>query len=167
MNSSLRVAIHTVAGDPVNDDQTLGERMTKLLLSALERGTPSPAGILVSDGQVDLVELRRVVAERVSVRRFLASLSRVQERQVDALGMMGVFRADEDGPRVAMVFLEWPDNRWWQWRALLDGDGAVLAESIAVRSAEDGDPMPPNIGRWWSLGRRLRMLQPVVPAVVH
>jgi len=55
------------------------------------------------------------------------------------------------------VFLEWPDCSWWHWRALLSAEGEVLDDTITVRSAERGDPLPAQLGRWWSTGRRHRL----------
>jgi len=75
---------------------------------------------------------------------------------------MGKFKvqsgSDEQPIELAIVFLECGDCRWWYWRALVDPvDGSVIRESAIVSSAEDGDPLPRTMGRWWSYGRRARM----------
>ncbi|MEQ1507867.1 MAG: hypothetical protein ABMB14_36905, partial [Myxococcota bacterium] len=74
-----------------------------------------------------------------------------------AVGLAGrfVYRARGVGPSpVGLVFLEWPDCRWWSWRVVLDGAGAPVADSESRYCAVDGDALPGGLGRWWSLGRR-------------
>jgi hypothetical protein len=60
---------------------------------------------------------------------------------------------------VALVFLEWADDRWWHWERLLrDGEPASDEEDDLERysRAIDGDPIPDGLGRWFVRGRRTR-----------
>jgi hypothetical protein len=66
--------------------------------------------------------------------------------------------------RALVVYLEWPDNRWWTaWQAL-DADGAPVGDEPQVRRAVEGYPRPGGMGGWFARARRegLRLnLEPV------
>jgi hypothetical protein len=107
------------------------------------------------------------------VPAFLAGLTRSNgDREGDALavGLAGRFllrrrtEPRQSGAPVALVFLEWPDNAWWHWRVLLDGDGTIREDTVTLTRAVDGDPLPDSLGRWWSLGRRMRYQVQYTPA---
>jgi hypothetical protein len=110
------------------------------------------------------VDLLPVVRARIPVPAFLAGLTRSRgegDAEALAVGLAGRFlvrrRSDpqRSGAPVALAFLEWPDNAWWHWRALLDADGAIREDTVTLTRALDGDPLPESLGRWWSLGRRM------------
>ncbi len=73
--------------------------------------------------------------------------------EVEALGLLGRARQGPGGVEHAMAFLEWPDDRWWWWRAPFAGKGVHTAKAL-VRDATLGDPMPDGLGRWWLMRRR-------------
>ena len=95
--------------------------------------------------------------------RFLAGLTRSGSGETDmpvAVGVAGRFmmrvRGSENAAAVpvAIAFLEWSDCRWWHWQLLLGTDGKPMPDGDMHRSADNGDPLPQGLGRWWSLGRR-------------
>jgi hypothetical protein len=132
-----------------------------LVTGALARGGAPPVAVAVRDAVVDLVQLRGVP----QVPRFLAALTRSTRGEAgapSAVGLMGTLptatRDGAQGPWLAAVFLEWPDCRWWYWRALLDADRKEIVPGTATWSrAVDGDRMPARLGRWWTIGRRARL----------
>lgn len=87
----------------------------------------------------------------------------------EAVGLLGrVERGARAGTKpVAVVFLEWPDCRWWMWECqLAEGGANLLLPTVRERAAIAGDPLPGGIGRFWTHGRRLRQavkLSPIPP----
>lgn len=173
---TLQIRIHTLS--PAPDPSSEVERLRTLVQGAVARASAAPSAVVVRPGGTEIIELRPIAAARLSLPLFLAGLTR-SERQGGgtsgpplAVGLVGQFRLRRgparaeaaraeaaraetaDGVPVALAFLEWPDCRWWQWQALLDGERALLQETEVIRRAEDGDPLPSGLGRWWSLGRR-------------
>jgi hypothetical protein len=119
--------------------------------------------VALREDRLDLISLAPVVEAKLPVQRFIAGLTRSTAEgagDVDAVGVIGVVQARQTGETpvpVAMAFLEWPDGRWWHWRALIGLDGThILDDSETLNRAVDGDPLPSNFGRWWSLGRKGR-----------
>jgi hypothetical protein len=158
----LRLRIAVDARPPGRDD---AEHLVGLVRDATGRGAAPPAAVVVREAQTELVELRPPLAAGITVDQFLSGLSRSQPEGRSlplAIGLAGRFvlrRRNEPqppGPRTSLVlvFLEWPDNAWWHWRALLDADGAIVDATATVTRAIDGDALPLGLGRWWSLGRR-------------
>lgn len=162
---NLRLTVQTVARDVAGlEDDALGESLAGMVREAVARkGAPTVATVARAD-RVDLIGLAPVVEGRLPVHGFLASLTRaeVDPGVLDphAVGLMGTVRVRRpgdgvDGAPVAVVFLEWPDCRWWHWRALIEPTtGALLDHTETIRRAIDGDPLPDGLGRWWSAGRR-------------
>jgi len=157
----LRLRISIDARRSGTDD---AEHVVELVRRATERGAAAPAAVVVRAERIELVELVPVVRAGIPVPAFLAGLTRSKgERDAEALavGLAGRFllrrRSDpqRSGVPVALVFLEWPDNAWWHWRALLDADATIREDTITLTRAVDGDPLPESLGRWWSLGRRM------------
>jgi hypothetical protein len=178
--SSLRLKVQRLVRQDGSDDPAeQGARLVAVVRRAIEaRGAPTVA-VVVRPEHVDLVQLRPVISARASLPRFLGALTQSESPggPVEAVGLMGTVRLGRpgaEGPRVpaGLVFLEWADCRWWHWQALLDAESAsVRTDTETIRSAVDGDPLPAGIGRWWSLGRRLRLRarfsQVEEPTVVH
>ncbi len=158
---------------PTGGDEELGAALVDLVTRAVIRGGAPPAGVAGRGDRVDLVGLQGIP----HIPRFLGALTRSTRADlgsVDVVGLLGalptVGRGGEAGPPVAVVFLEWPDCRWWYWRALLGADRKVLLPETATWSrAHDGDRMPPQLGRWWTLGRRAGLSLAFRPAepIVH
>ncbi len=161
------------------DDDAEGLQLVTLVRRALQGGAAPTVAVVIRAQGVDIVELAPLIRAGASLKRFLAALSRstAPGGPPEAVGVIGRVRSRDSssGPRVpeAMVFLEWSDCRWWHWRALLESDGLTLRDGTeTVRSAVEGDRMPPGIGRWWSLGRRLGLKAQLTPvaetsSVVH
>lgn len=145
---------------PDDRDEQEGRALVSLVRQALERGGGAVA-VVVRPDRTELIDLRSVVESRIPVPLFLAGLTRSApegQRLPLAVGIAGKFvsrrTGDAPGVPVGVVFLEWADCRWWHWRVVLGADGRPLQEGETVWRAVDGDPLPPGLGRWWSLGRR-------------
>jgi hypothetical protein len=178
----LRLRVAVDARPPGRDD---AEHLVGLVRNATERGVATPAAVVVREAQTELVELRPALVAGITVDRFLSGLSRSQPEGRSlplAVGLAGRFvlrRRNDPQPNdprtsLVLVFLEWPDNAWWHWRALLDAEGAIVDATATVTRAIDGDPLPHGLGRWWSLGRRrpsIVRFGPTIPseapALVH
>lgn len=147
---------------PADDRETLFDFLVGMVESGAERRRAPPVVVVARGRTLELFAVKPLVDAKVHAQRFLAALTRSQVDEgppPDAVGLMGTFavRPDrEGGPRVpiAQAFVEWPDNAWMHWRTLLDADHAPLASSASRWGAQWGDPLPPQLGRWWSAGRR-------------
>ncbi|MBN2798472.1 MAG: hypothetical protein JXX28_04930 [Deltaproteobacteria bacterium] len=157
-----RFQVHSLSLDPDLSDEAAGRALVSAVIQNLARtgGAPSVA-LAVHLARVDLFPLAQIGVARAELDGFLGALSRAEvdgEASVRAVGLMGSFRWEQRGrapAEVAMVFLEWGDCRWWHWRALLTADRRGVVEGSALfTSAVEGDPKPPQLGTWWSRGRR-------------
>ncbi|MEZ4238151.1 MAG: hypothetical protein R3F59_18785 [Myxococcota bacterium] len=163
---SLRLRVRIVprqASDPALPDhaEREGEALAELVRDLVARGGNGAVLAVVRPDRTELVDLGGLVRAKVAVPLFLAGLTRSVpdgQRLPLAVGLAGRFRMrtapDQPGIPVGVVFLEWADCRWWHWRSVLGADGAPVADGETVWRADDGDPLPPGLGRWWSLGRR-------------
>lgn len=152
---------------PVEDEQE-GQRLVGWVRDAVKARRAPPAAVVLRPEKTEILPLAPVAQARVPAPRFLGALTRSTSEDSGlpyAVGVIGVLRARRAGepkgaPTVpmAVVFLEWGDNRWWYWRAVVDPEtGVVLDDSAVIASAVDGDPMPPAFGRWWALARRANL----------
>lgn len=144
-------------------DEELGLALVDLVRHALTRGQPPTVVTVARPDRIEVIGLAPVLEHGVHVGGFIASLTRAEldppAADPRAVGLMGTLqvRQSPDGVPVpqATVFLEWPDCRWWHWRALVDPTrGELIEDTATIRRATDGDPLPDGLGRWWSLGRR-------------
>lgn len=144
--------------------------------SADEGGLGGAAAVVVRAGAVELVDVTLDQEPRIDREALLIGLTGAdgEHGAVEAVGVIGkVIRRGRRGEiAVALVFLEWEDNRWWCWEAPIAGDGTLREGGALVRSAVDGDALLPGLGRWWCRARRSGLkvrLEPVVTgdAVVH
>ena len=176
--SSMRVRIRSLERGEPRPDSDEGGRLVELVRRAVHTGQAPTTAVVLRPQRVELIGLRPVVEARQPLWRFLAALTRTEtEGSAEAVGVIGRVGLRGEGGRVpaAIVFLEWPDCRWWWWRALLSPtDGQVLTDTETIRCAVEGDPLPRGLGRWWSLGRRQRLAvrlnrldAPPSDAVVH
>ena len=162
----LQIQIQSVtreAGEPWLDAMP----MVSLVRNAITRGSAPLAAVVLRTDRVDIVDLKNIRSAGMSVQSFLAGLSRSTSDdggKVEAIGIIGVLQTrriqatDDRAVPMAIAFMEWEDCRWWSWRGLLDvGQKEVLSSSEVVACAEEGDPLPGRLGRWWSLGRRRKM----------
>ena len=155
----LRLQTLTSAEPLWPDDDRLGERLAALVQENLPRNGAPTVGLVVRPDRIVLVPMRPVVAAKWRVPWVLGGLARWDDGGMpDAIGLMGQVRVrrgkDQPWSPLAVVFLEWPDGRWWQWRALLDGEGALVDDTTDVSRAVDGLPRPGGMGGWWTLARR-------------
>ncbi len=172
--TTLALKMHSLKRDTsgMSDDE-LGDLLVGYVEKALpERRAPAVATI-ARPSRVDVLGLKAIIDARIHVNRFLAALTRadtdIDVEEPSAIGVMGTVRIRQPvqagaskappAPPVPMgvVFLEWPDNRWWLWRTLLDAEGNPVAGTETRTRAVDGDPLPRGFGRWWSLGRRANL----------
>ncbi len=135
-----------------------GRGLAEIVRRGLEgRGAPL-VGVAVRRKHVDLIDLAPVQEAGVSLHQFLAGLcvqGKRRGRLPEAVGVLGVLPAEEASVH-ALVFVEWPDGRWWHWSARLEEDwGGVVEGSVQVRSAEAGHSLPEGLGGWWARGRTL------------
>jgi hypothetical protein len=147
-------------------DEALESQLERLLREATAARAAPPVAWCARGDRIELLPLASLREAGVPTGPFLAALTRSTvddgSEPVEAVGLMGVFSGDPSSPGsppvpMAMAFVEWPDGRWWHWRALVDPDrSAVRNDTATVRNALDGDPLPDHLGRWWSTGRRRR-----------
>ncbi|MEZ4319009.1 MAG: hypothetical protein R3F61_15955 [Myxococcota bacterium] len=161
-------------------DDELGETLVAMVRNAVPRGTAPTVVTVARPERIDVIGLKPVVDHHIPIQGFIASLTRADVEptigDARAVGIMGTVKLRQSGQEapapMAVVFLEWPDNRWWLWRALIDPESkAILTETETLTRAIDGDPMPVGFGRWWSLARRtgmrVTMRHAAPPPVVH
>jgi hypothetical protein len=160
----IRLAIASAPADDADDD-AVGQHLVALVGAALGRGGAPPSAVVLRGERLEIAALHPVIEAGQHPHAFLAGLSRSSmegvPQPVAAVGVIGVFRGNpaerDPGPTapLATVFLEWPDGRWWHWRALVELEKRELREDTAiVRRAVDGDALPDRMGRWWAFGRR-------------
>ena len=165
-------------------DEPLGlEAEAEGLCAIVRRGVKGEGaplvGVAMRSSHIDLIDLDPVRGSRLPLRRFLAGLTLQRDGRGSHPVAVGVLGVVEEGPGVpgphALVFLEWPDGRWWHWSARLDHEeNCVVADTEGVHQAAQGDPLPKGLGGWWALGRTIqasksRGVQPVEkdPEKIH
>jgi hypothetical protein len=153
----------------LTDEREEIEPLVELARQALRARAGGGAGVILRPERYDLVDLNGL--GKVPLPHFLAGLTRSDAAgagPVLAVGIVGRFtirRRDRPPQPVAVAFLEWADCRWSLWQVLLDANGQEVPDTEIRRSAVEGDPLPDGLGRWWTLGRRLKMTLQLGPAV--
>ncbi len=155
--SGIRVRVAHLPRSPrfVGSDDAIGGEMWRELCSHLDRGVPRPAVLSVFDEVVQVVDVAPVLVATPDQHRALAAFAS-QEGSL-AIAIAGVLTRRQRGVvvgRDAMVFLEWPDGRWWWSRRPVGLPGAhrVDAEDVVER-AVDGSPKPVGLGGWYGRAR--------------
>lgn len=160
MPPSFRLRILSAPRDPErfpDGDDALGESVFGMLCTALEKGLPRPAMLVVHPDKVEQFDMVPLLEAYPDDReRMMAAIA--GQPEVACAVVAGVLRVrvgllPEPGRAVA-VFIEWPDNRWWTCWQLLDSSGALRADEPLVRKAVDGWPRPGGVGGWFSTARR-------------
>ena len=161
---NLRLHVRSFSRAEVPSDRFVGDHLVEMLMKASAAGRTGAAAVVVRSKTIDGLDLSALRGVGLPLAWFLAGLtttSTLAGGPVEAVGVMGRVGFRRTGPDgtvpVATVFLEWGDNRWWQWQARLGPDGTPIPETAQVRSASAGDAMPQGLGRWWSAARRRRI----------
>lgn len=168
---TLRLRVGVQPRDPErfpDDDERLGEELSGRLATALERGVPPPVLVVLRADRVEIVDLRPVLEAPVPVDMFLAAAA--GQEGVEAVGLLAVMErraGDRVSERLAVAFLEWPDNRWWHaWCTLPAAPGTTPVPALSHSRALEGSPRPRGLGGWFSRARfhRLRLqVRPMAP----
>jgi hypothetical protein len=167
---SISLQLRTVALQPGLDpsDEATGQRLVEWVRQAVGEGKAAPVAVLQRSGRMDIVGLGPIKYAGLPMPNFLAGLTRSEVDGAGApemLALIGVVQAkrngaDKDAPPIpmAVAFVEWPDNRWWFWKALIAHDKReIRPDTEVITTAVDGDALPRMFGRWWSFGRRAKM----------
>ena len=159
--SRLRLRVRTGVRDPAmlpsDGDDALGEAMFDHLRRTAERkGPPRPALVALTSGQVEQFDVAAVHKNPEPTRsRLMAAIAGRPDLECGALaGTMQLTRGRNQRHRALMVFIEWPDNRWWTAWQLLDADGKPVEGEPVIRRAVDGWPRPRGVGGWFARCRR-------------
>jgi hypothetical protein len=140
------------------DEDRLGEHLRGVVVSALARGGAPTAFVVARRSTLHLIPAQPLVDQKQDLSIFLAGLARWNDEAgppeaVGVLGRVQVRRGDAPWMPLALVFLEWPDGRWWEWRAPLDAAGVMRPDAQVRGRAVDGLPRPSGLGGWWRLSR--------------
>lgn len=174
--ATLQVRIHLQARTafyPVDDD-ALGERLMGLLLDRLRpdpKRPPRPTLFLLQPDVVQVMDLVPVLKSGGDLHRAIASFSTIEGTETVALvGILDRRRRGKSTERVAAVFLEWPDGRWWMSVQAMDAQGLLVGEAPQIFSALNGDGKPRGLGGWFARARfeSLKVyLEPSDQGMVH
>jgi hypothetical protein len=139
------------------EDEPLGESLLAMVLARLPAERPAPAMLVLRGDVVEQVELGPILTAAPPHRsRMMAAFAARPDAECAALiGVLPIRlgRSPEPMP-AAVVFIEWPDNRWWtSWRLLSEANAPLGDESV-IRRAVDGWPKPGGVGGWFALARR-------------
>ena len=160
--STLR--FHTLRDPAPQADEPLARYLVQQVREAIPRKQAGPAVVMARGDRAEVIGIRELrgpdLPPTPDAIALMTRASFPDGAAVRAIGLMGVYgyRARPEDPAVptALVFIEWTDGRWWQWRALIDpSDARLLTETETVLRAVDGLPRPNGLGGWWTRGRRL------------
>lgn len=169
MSERVRIRSRRGLRDPYRfptDDDALGNAIFGEVLASLARGPMPPAMVTLFEHEVVLFDLPTVLSLRSPQREHvIAGLA----GQPDAIcaAMIGRFNL-RVGPNPtptphALVFLEWPDNRWWTAWQPLDPQRQPVGDAPLIRRAVDGWPRPGGIGGWYAACRRMGIRLTLTP----
>lgn len=166
--SSIRLQVRSGARDPLRfpqDDDALGESLFDLFSEALEQGLPRPALLVFRPEQVEQIDALPIMRLPPPLGMRLMSAAAGQDG-VDCVALVAaltVRTGPRTGARAAVVYLEWPDNRWWSCWQPMDDRRELLGDEPAVRRAVEGWPKPGGLGGWFAMARRLGLRLQVRP----
>ena len=177
--TTVRLHVRQRARDPAllpADDEALGDAIFGMLVQALATGLPRPVLLVLREDQVDHVDALPILRlPPDETQRMLSAIAGQDQVQCVALAApLTVRTGPRTGARALVVYIEWPDNRWWTAWQPLDPDNCVMGEERAERTAAEGWPKPGGIGGWFAMARRLSLQLRVThhedsgkPATVH
>lgn len=136
-------------------DEALGASLWSMLVTKLPRGVPRPALVTLFGDTAQIVDLPPILAAGVDVHQATAAFASQEGAEALAtVGVMSRLRAGRTIGRFAVVFIEWPDGRWWCSSHALDASGQLLSElETDVTRAVDGAPKPAGLGAWFRRAR--------------
>ena len=145
------------------DDETLGNHLFDLLKQGLDKGMPRPALLVLRPAEVSQFDLVPLLQTPVHHRQRMMAAIAGQEG-VECAAVVAVLQLRQRGQpkdrpptKVAAVYVEWPNNRWWTAWQPLGPERKLVGDSAIVRHAVDGWPRPSGIGGWFALARRERL----------
>lgn len=163
--SGVRVRVAHLPRVPrfAGSDDDVGHEMWRELVSHLGRGLPRPAVLSLFDEVVQVVDVAPILVASPDQHRAVAAFAS-QEGSL-AIAIAGVLTRRQRGVLVgrdAMVFIEWPDGRWWWARRGLGLPERPLVDADdVVERAVDGAAKPVGLGGWYGRARyeqiRLRL----------
>lgn len=156
-NFSVRVRIGVAPRLPAfpREDEALGRALIEKLSLQLGRGPVPPVALLLREDAVQIVHIAPLLRRGGDTHRLVAALA--GQPGVEAMAVAGMMnRGRRGGPtsRLAGVFIEWADGRWWgSWRPV-DAQGRPIPTDMDdVQRAVDGLPRPAGLGAWFSRAR--------------
>ena len=147
---------------PAGDD-ALGHALFERAAGVLDRGTPRPVMLVLREQQVDQVDVVPLLQAEPAHRERMLSAVAAQDAVTCAalVGGLTLHRRRRGEvvatTRAIVVYLEWPDNRWWTAWQPVDATRSLLGDGPMVRRAVDGEPRPGGIGGWFARARRERL----------
>ncbi|MCB9778146.1 MAG: hypothetical protein H6742_06255 [Alphaproteobacteria bacterium] len=159
MSQTVRLRVNSAARDPERfplEDEALGAAIFARLCALLEKGLPRPAYLVFREDRVEQVDALAVLRlPPPHSQRMLSAIAGQEGVLCVALAAPLTLRTGPStGARCAVVFVEWPDNRWWTaWQPLSD-DRELLGDEPAIRMATEGWPKPGGVGGWFAMARR-------------
>ena len=151
----VRISVAPRAADFPAEDDALGEALMARVLAAEGKGFP-PALVVVRSEVVWTLDLRPFLKAGLPIGVVIASLAGMAD--VEAVAFLGgVTRrvaGEGEAERLAGVFVEWPDGRWWGCFQPVTAEARwVATDSREVLRARDGLARPRGLGGWFSRAR--------------
>lgn len=152
----VRVAVAPPIPDFPEEDDALGRNLMERLCTHLQRGAPAPAAILLRRDSVQVVNILPILRHGGDSHRLLAALC--GHPDIEAMAIVGIMtrgrRGHPTAARLAGVFIEWADGRWWgSWRPVDDRLRLVPTDTDEVQRAVDGLSRPAGLGNWFRRAR--------------
>ncbi len=137
------------------DDDALGQELWSELDRQLHRGVPRPAVLTLFPEVVQVVDVSPLLNVVPDHHRAVSSFA--SQDGAEALALAGVLVRRRAGTllgRDAVVFIEWPDGRWWWCRRPLGVPGTPVVDADdTVERAIDGAAKPMGLGGWFGRAR--------------
>jgi hypothetical protein len=137
------------------DDDALGAELWRELSARLAKGAPRPTLLAFWSDRAQVVDLAPLLAPGTDVHRAISSFA--GQPGIEALATSSVMIQRQHGRetgRNAVVFVEWPDGRWWSCTRRLESGGLRVADAHdEVERAIDGAAKPHGLGSWFSRAR--------------
>ncbi len=142
------------------DDDALGEEIwseldRQLRRQAEDKRVPRPAVLTLFPEVVQVVDVSPLLDVVPDHHRAVSSFA--SQDGAEGLALAGVLLHRRNGAllgRDAVVFIEWPDGRWWWCRRPLGVPGTPVVDADdTVERAIDGAAKPSGLGGWFARAR--------------